>query len=278
MPRDVDLLATVALFRRLTGVQVMSLLPFGSRQTTGYRLQLLWQHGYLERDYWKVAFGGSPAIYRVGAKGARTLAARLGGDAEKYVSTRSASDQLFLEHTLAVNDVLIAFILAARRAGHHVEWEFPAEPLDRLADPLKTNAIIPVFPDASLEYQVQTQKRRFFLEVDRGTEPGRRFAEKIRGYLSYLTSGDYERRFGLRAFRILVVAPGAKRLRTLQLAVSETINQMLPHVALSVAAMQWIVWYAEQDHVRLDTVLSDVWTANGQPAAFLPKDTSQTRD
>ncbi|MBM4467673.1 MAG: hypothetical protein FJ014_19320 [Chloroflexi bacterium] len=269
MPRDLQLLELLARFRRLTSQQIRTLLPFGSIQTASYRLQRLWQHSYVDRDYWPVALGSSPAIYRVARRGARALAAHLGGDAEDYTVTSGTQDQIFLDHTLAVNDVLIAFVVAARRASHQVSWRIPTQPLDRLPDPLESRSTVPILPDATMQYQVDERKLQAFLEVDRGTESTKRFASKVRGYFAYLASGNYQRQSGLRSFRLLVVAPGSKRLDSLVQAVEKAAGETASRLGLVPDTCLTLVWYAVQKDVRPETVLGEIWVVSGRRTSLL---------
>jgi hypothetical protein len=270
MPRDVDVLTVLGRYRRLTSRQIATLVPFGSKQTAGYRLQRLWQHGYVERDYWHVAVGSPPAVYRLGKQGALALVARLGGDAERLAGASRTRDQFFLDHTLAVNDVLIAFVIAARLAGHQLTWSVPVQALDALPDPLQPATRIPVIPDATLLYEAAGRRMQVFLEVDRGTESTKRFVAKVRGYLAYLASGNYQRQFGLPTFRLLVVAPSSRRCDSLKCAVDGALPAVASRLGLDITGCMGLVWYSLQQYMCPDTVLGTVWLAGDKQESFLP--------
>lgn len=278
MARDLRLLELVARFRRLTASQIRAVVPFGSMQTASYRLQRLWQHRFLERESWPVVEGSAPAVYRVASRGAGALAARLGGDARDFLSTAGSDDQVFLEHTLALNDVLIAFELAARAAGHRLEWRRPGRPLDRPTDPLNDRQAVPLLPDATLNYLIGERRLQAFLEVDRGTETTARFCRKMRGYLAFWVSGTYGRQTGLRAFRVLVVVPSRKRLASLAVAVETTVKVVAPRLDRMPAACLNMIWFAVQEQLRQDTVLGDPWEAGGKRVQFLPESPSEVRN
>jgi hypothetical protein len=264
MPRDLDLMALLGRFRRLTAQQIRVVVPFGSVQTASYRLQRLWQHAYVERDFWPVAMGGAPAIYRLGPLGQRALVAHRGDDGAPCPMASGNQERLFLEHALAVNDVLIAFMVAARLAGGQLDWSIPAKPLDRLPDPLDPGKKVPILPDAEVTCNTTGRKRHIFLEVDRGTEVSKRFGAKARGYLAYLASGNYEQRYGLRRFRLLVVAPGKKRRDTLERAVRETVMEAAPRLGKGPETLLSYVGYAVSDEIRPDTVFGEIWLCEGR--------------
>lgn len=264
MPRDLELLAHLGRFRRLTAEQIRVVVPFGSVQTASYRLQRLWQHAYVERDFWPVIVGGAPAIYRLGPLGQRALAAHRGEDAIASALLSGSQERLFLEHTLAVNDALIAFVVAARLAGLQLVWSIPAKPLDRLPDPMNPGTKVPVVPDAEVVCETAGRKRQLFLEVDRGTEPSSRFGAKARGYLAYLASGNFQRRFQLERFRLLVVTPGTTRRDNLERAVRETVTKAAASLDHPPEALLRYVGYALADDIRPESVFGEIWLCDGR--------------
>lgn len=270
MPRDVAVLELIARFRRLLLRQIVTLAGFGSLQTASFRLQRLWQHGYVERDFWHVAVGSAPAVYRIGKRGARALAAHSDSDLVEEGVVKATQDHYFLDHTLAVNDVLIAFEVAASKAGHRAIWSIPTKPLDRLPDPSQASQAVPILPDATILYVARGRKLLAFLEVDRGTESARRVAAKMRGYMAYLASGNYQRQFSLHSFRLLIVTPGEKRQGNLQTAVASTVEETAPRLSLDAASVTGMIWWAVQENVTAAAVLDAVWTTNGSRAPFVP--------
>lgn len=106
------------------------------------------------------------------------------------MSEQAAAGQL-QEHTLAVNDVGLAFVRTARREGHEcgpLDWEAELthrvrDGEDRLAD----RAF--VIPDAVLRYTHVAGRQRslhtLFLEVDRATEHVSVLAAKLNAYARY---------------------------------------------------------------------------------------------
>ena len=89
------------------------------------RLQLLFHHGYLDRPRAQIAYyrhGSQPMVYGIGNKAARLLEHRFGVPRPKvdWTTKNRQADHIFLEHTLAVAQVLIAAELSCRR--HHREF------------------------------------------------------------------------------------------------------------------------------------------------------------
>lgn len=106
------------------------------------------------------------------------------------MSDQAAAGQL-QHHTLAVNDVGVAFVEAARLLGHEcgpLDWvpelaHRMRDGEDRLSD----RAFL--IPDSVLHYTHAQAGRRqmltFFIELDRATEPVATLAAKVAGYSRY---------------------------------------------------------------------------------------------
>jgi hypothetical protein len=102
-----------------------------------YRCSRLFQHEYLNRHFLPVVEGGpasSPIVYTVGKRGAQALVEHLGyTEQELRVPKQATFAWRFMEHLLAINDVRVAVMLAARLQGWALEvWEdefsFRADP------------------------------------------------------------------------------------------------------------------------------------------------------
>ena len=94
-------------------------LLFPSKWAAQYRLVRLYQHRYLNRLFTAVPFGRGQTVYCLDHRGADLVAAELGVDRAAITWKRKDNrvGWQFLEHTLAVNDVRIAFELASRKLG-----------------------------------------------------------------------------------------------------------------------------------------------------------------
>src|SRR5215210_6551093 len=128
-PRDLEILRAVHRHRLLRSTQLIALSD-GSRQTTLRRLQLLFHHGYLDRPPMQLDWyvrGSETLVYALGNRGAEVLktegVVRRGGI--RWDTKNRNLSRVFLHHTLAVSEVMVAFEVACRS---HEEVRFiPAE-------------------------------------------------------------------------------------------------------------------------------------------------------
>lgn len=146
--------------------------------------------------------GNVPFVYSLSAKGIRHLETAFGVSPGNRRGT-------FSEHTLLVNDALIALVLAAKM-----------EPCVRLVEMKHERAYkqqnIPVGesrflePDGFLHFQlsppfgVDNESMGIFLEVDREKEGKAEIQSKLARYITVLSSGIY----GLNAFTVAFCVPG----------------------------------------------------------------------
>ncbi len=102
-----------------------------------------------------------------------------------------------------------------------------------------------LIPDGYAEWQTPTGVRGAFLEVDLGHEGLKVWKEKVRNYLQLAALGEFERRFSQSRFRVLVVAPSERRLRSIRSTV--------------VAATQKVFWFASLEAIRAHGFFASVW-------------------
>ncbi len=270
--RDRAILNAIGRCRILTAKHVEALF-FASASGRGtntsycqYRLQQLYHRGYLARDEQpqKLSEGRKPLLYALDRAGARTLAETVNPAAERpsRPGRAAAFSPLFLDHLLATNDVLIAFTLAARRAGMSISaWADELNLRKRHAtdrvtitgpgDRTKDTAVV---PDGYFTLKVGEKTQHFFLEIDRGTMTGERsvwgkkdWARKITGYLAYYHTGLFRRRYHTKSLRVLTVTSSAKRLENL-LAITEKTGGKARF------------WFTTFDHLASGTALtSPIW-------------------
>lgn len=171
----------------------------------------------------------------------------------RLLSTGSLSWK-FLDHLLAVNDVRVAVTLEAQFKGWPlVEWRdestFRAAP-DRVEVTNSQGKKVgkPVLPDSYFCLQVPLGTARFFLELDRGTEPHHKFKPQIQIYQEYIESGLYQRRFHAQGVRILVVTSTQTRLENLKTTTAQVVG---PHPNF---------WFTTQDQITGESVLTTpIW-------------------
>lgn len=163
--------------------------------------------------------GRAPTVYALGRLGRAHLAA-LGIDVPVRLrpAEERAHSYLFLDHTLAVNDVLIAAELLARRVPQIAIAKMLHERTLRQTPVTVTTAggrPTTVIPDGWLDLRVAfpdgIDRYCIAFEIDRGTTEQRAFRRKIRNLVAY-ADGPYEDAFGTDLLTIAIVAtPGEGR-------------------------------------------------------------------
>ncbi len=211
------------------------------------RLQLLFHHGYIDRPAMQLdwyARGSEPLVYALGKRGAEVL------EAEKTVrrvgirwdTKKRNVSRVFLHHTLAVAEIMVAFEVACRsREG--VRFIPPEEVLAgapestrRLCLPFRWQVEVRwggkpyhlgVEPDKvfGLRFEDAPENRRhafFFLEADRGTMPVARhglaqtsFFRKLLAYQETWRQRVHRAHLGIPNFRVLTVTTSSERVEHL---------------------------------------------------------------
>jgi hypothetical protein len=165
-----------------------------------------------------------PHIYTLTSTG-YTYAAALDMQAARRVRPVDERDKaknlLFLQHTLAVNDVLIAAHLLAqthpaivltrmyteRELKRKIYVAIPESCQRKSAFQTRREKIL-IEPDASCEFAIHREwEDFFFIEVYRNLPPMEwRFKQKIAGYVTYALNGQHEALFQTPAIGIAVIA------------------------------------------------------------------------
>jgi hypothetical protein len=158
-----------------------------------------------------------PRVYTLTSTGSAYAAALGIQDARRVrpVDERDkARNLLFLEHSLAVSDILIsARLLSQTHPGIQLSRMYTERQLKR-----KIYVDIPerilIEPDASCEFTIaetwheapQTWQDFFHIELYRNLPPVEwRFKQKIQGYVAYATTGQHEALFATPAIGIAVI-------------------------------------------------------------------------
>jgi hypothetical protein len=210
----------------------------GSSDVVLRRLQLLFHHGYLDRpraqiDYYRR--GSQAMVYGIASKGARELQQAGGSESGKvdWMNKNRAATRFYLEHTLAVADVMVAVETACRQSTN-IRF-VPHEAIERQSnrEPLQWSVSVRhngeseklgVTPDKvfALEFPARPNKTVLvFLEVDRGTMPVIRkhlkFTSFYRKMLAYQESWQQRLHASLFAYQrclVLVVTTSRERIAT----------------------------------------------------------------
>lgn len=244
-PRDLDVLRAVYRHRLLRSTHLVA-LSGGSRQATLRRLQLLFHHGYLDRPLMQLDWyvrGSEPLVYALGNRTAEVL--EEGGvrrGSIRWDTKNRNFSRVFLHHTLAVAEVMVAFEVACRsREG--VCFIPPEEVLAGAPEPTRHLPLpfrwqvesrqrgkpchLGVEPDRvfGLHFEGEPENRQrafFFLEADRGTMPVMRkglaqtsFARKLLAYHETWRRGLHTEHLGIPNFRVLTVTTSRERVEHL---------------------------------------------------------------
>jgi hypothetical protein len=241
--RDRAIIKAIYNFRVLTTPQVETLLfrpgPGQDHPTKTtrcqYRLKLLYHAGYLVRDEQpqKLSEGRKPLIYFLDKRGAELVAELEEKPIEELDWDRHGDQfsQLFLDHLLSTNDVRVAITVAAKDHAWGIETWVDDKRLKKahmgqyvmLKGEQGKLQRATVVPDGYFILNTGEYVYHHFLEIDRrtvtgeATELGRRdWARKVRAYLAYYRSGQYEKRYHTKGLRILTVTTGERRLEHLK--------------------------------------------------------------
>jgi hypothetical protein len=220
-PTDEAILRLLQAYHYLTAEQITRLrYSRGSLTYVRDRLKTLTDTGYLQRTYLpRMGRGGdTPAIYRLARRGI-TFLRDAGADLSiRFRPSEGQHSYLFLAHTLAVNDVLIAADLLTR-TREDVALASVLHERDLKRQPVKVTTAkdeqLSVIPDAWLDFRLLAAQKRMciVLELDRGTVEEGQFRRKIRGLLAY-SNGPYQEVTGAKSLTIAFPTTAGDRRET----------------------------------------------------------------
>lgn len=155
-------------------------LYFDSRRVAERRLLKLYQHGVVQRFRPALERGSSPFHFLLGDLGAHVVAAELGVELRDL---KLAKDRLVriaysprLGHHVALNTFFSRLIHGCRQTEECRVTHWWGE------DRVRRRWGQIVLPDALGQIEGPGVERRFFLELDQGTESPSRLARKLNGY------------------------------------------------------------------------------------------------
>jgi len=177
-------------------------------------------------------------VYGLGNKGAAILQNEIDSPSPRFdwKAKNNSAKRIFLDHTLQIAEVLIAFELACRQRGDvrfipHPHLAVPTTFPMRWKVPIDGEEIT-VIPDGlfALEFtndRQQVERVHYFLEADRGTMPVSRktlrqtsLLRKVLAYEATWTRAIHRTVFGFDRFRVLTVTTSQQRIGNLQDACS----------------------------------------------------------
>jgi hypothetical protein len=251
--RDRHILEAVHAYDGVLSFSQIQRLFFTGKSQTEQRLKLLYQHRYLARPGKDQRRRLSQMIYWLDKKGAELIASLNGTPLPEFY-WRKEPRWFQLEHDLAVTDFRLDLTQACIEDAHiglenwipeSELWAYPYKVTCSYQDKkLKRN----IRPDGFFMLNTGDTRIRYLLEIDGSTEDNPRFfREKILPGIAYLKSDAYEKRFGHRSGRWLVVTTGDRRL-----------NNMLSQARQ--AKVKGLFYFTTFDKVTSKTMLqSPIW-------------------
>ena len=201
--RDRHLLRELAIMRVADREQVKILAGFGSITRVNTRLLALTRAGLLRRFFLGSTASGRKALYTLSAKGAAFVGVPERGPRRRKDEVLVAD--FFVSHQLAVNSIYCGLkygdvSIHGADFGRWISFYKPLSPQLRL------------IPDGYFELNTRSGPLASFVELDLGHERFTIWKEKVRNYLQFAVSGDFEPRFGHGQFRVLIIANSERRL------------------------------------------------------------------
>jgi len=226
--RDRNLLRELAVMRVIDREQAKRVAGFGSTPQVNKRLLALTRAGLLRRFFLGTTGGGQKALYALSSAGAEVAQV-------PFRSPRRTQDKVlvadfFVAHQLSINEIYCAV--------KYAPIPIPATKLRRWVSfhqPLESG--IRLIPDGYFEL-VTPQKTL-------GHEGLSVWKAKVRNYLQYAVSGNFEKRFGQPQFRVLVVTDSERRMQSLRAATASLTEK--------------IFWFSTFDSIATHGFWSSVW-------------------
>jgi hypothetical protein len=226
---DTLVLRAVNRFRYLTAAQLNRVLwPNNIRDANRYaqrRLAALAKHEcvHVLTDLPKPATGTAPKVHTLAWRGRKALL-QLGDTVPSYYRPsevdESARNPMFMPHTLAVIDVLVA---ASRLTQDAAEIHLTQLLLERDLRRLRLQVPVPrvsdyerdrrvtVVPDALFSLLVDGTPQHFLLELDRGTERQQVWRDKVAALTLWVASSASSTLLTSEYVTVMVVTTGRRR-------------------------------------------------------------------
>ena len=259
-PRDKEIIKAVLSFRIISRQQLQHLFSITCTRRINQRLRKLYDHKYLSRYFLPNTRGSGQAIYYVGPRGAVIVAEELGIDLQEIKRKRKATaelHELFLNHALGLNDIRIAFNRGlVNRPGMELErWINDNDCHQEYHVAVHGRNVTRRFrPDGYFRIVCQGKLYSCFVEFDRSTMTIGRFVGKVQSYIDFGSMGYYQKRFGVKYFRVLVVTKSAERLNNLKKAVGSITDKLF--------------WFTTIDQITPDTVFGPIWQRVGKQELY----------
>lgn len=234
--RDRRLLRELALMRVIDRAQARMVCGFSSDSRTNRRLHKLVLAGLLRRFSLGTNAAGQKALYSLSKAGASVVNVPYRGLQRRNNEPLVAD--FFIEHQLTVNEIFCSIKYGPAPNDHVTlaEWRAFHQPLS----PGRR-----FIPDAYLVLQTPTETFSAFLEIDLGHERRSVWQEKVRNYLQFAVSREYQKQFREQRFDVLVGTTTERRLASLRTTV--------------LSRTEKIFWFTTLDEIRRDGLLGTIW-------------------
>lgn len=241
-PRDMEILKTVSAFSFLNSGQVAELCGFKCRKRANDRLRKLFDNGLLSRRL-LVTCSEKQLLYFAGPKAIDLIAGRTGACPDRVRKKRlkalKARDSFLLKF-LTVNNFRCAFEISALKGEPVRIEEFRYKPALFLDEETK------LFPDAYFRFGYDGSSHNLFLTADRAAESSKRIKKRIENYLEYGISGECEKQFGCRYFRLLIICQSAARLKSILKMIERVTDKSF-------------CWLTVEKNISPEKILSRIW-------------------
>lgn len=229
--RDIDVLTDVAKYRLLTTKQIQRLhfdpvhpTPLASARASNRTLTRLREAGILQalqRRIGGVRAGSAGFVWYVGPTGDRLLQTLRPADWSGRRNFREPS-RYFVRHTLAVADLAVRTIEAARSSPERLEvLNVQTEP-DSWQQSLSGQGVVQMLkPDLLLTTATGDYEHHWFIEADLATEHLPVICRQCDAYRAFRACGRYQAAHGLFP-AVLWVTPTEARARALRAPMAAT--------------------------------------------------------
>ncbi|NUM53501.1 MAG: replication-relaxation family protein [Candidatus Hydrogenedentes bacterium] len=277
--RLLDLLMDMAEYRVLSASQVTH-LRFSRLRSARRRMQQLCGRRFVKLLPGQSGGGRPENVYGLAKGGYELLVSqgRISGDGS-YDKFGGESLLNQLSHHLLLNWTRVHLVEACRQNSRLESFLLASKsPLvGRSADgsSLVADKVtlvtgeepVGLAPDAVfiMKHKRSTEATLFFLEIDMGTEPGRRtdrgvssIEDKVKRYKAYFRSGQYKTKYEaqwhvpLRGFRTLFMTSTPQGARS----ISDLLRQMKP---------SGFCWVTSREQMVAQGISGNIWQVGGQP-------------
>ena len=221
--RERHFLRELEIMRIVDRVQAKIVVGFGSDSRANRRLRKLTQAALLKKFFLGTTAAGQKALYTLSKQGAAVVGVSYRGLQRRNDEALVAD--FFVNHQLAINEFYCALKYGKRPVDGVVlgKWYTFHKTI------VSGKRLI---PDGYFTLQTPGLTKPFFLEVDLGYERGRVWDQKVRQYMRLAVSGDYERRFGQKSFRVLVITTTGRRVESLRAIVADLTKKIFRFTTL----------------------------------------------